>query len=478
MKVVDTTYYDLLEVQVDASDAEIKKAYRKMAIRHHPDKNPDDPTANERFQAIGEAYQVLSDKDLRQQYNEHGKDYAVPAEGFADPSEFFTMIFGGQLFNDWIGELSIMRDLQKSMELEADDEDEAEAGAEGAAATGAASGAAAGSAGTAAAGASAGVNHSTASLTEHAHEEKTSIHPPGSAAEALEKERELRKKKRAQNEKLRAKRAAFEKERAELRKERIKTLEKKLIERMSVWTETDKTDDLTRSFQEKIRAEANELKMESFGVELVHAIGQVYLNKGSMFLKSQKLFGFIPGFFGKLKEKGSAAKETFNTISAAIELQGTAKEMALAEEAGGDEWTDETKAAMERLVIGKTLAAVWSASKSEVHDILREVCENILYDKKVPQAKRAERAQALVLMGSIFKQTERTKAEQEEVKVFEDLMAEAQVKKEKKKRERKHGIHIPIISNATGHRREGSGVSQTGAPGSPDVHVTPEKATA
>ncbi|RDW33990.1 X-domain of DnaJ-containing-domain-containing protein [Yarrowia lipolytica] len=474
MKVADTAYYDLLEVQVDASDAEIKKAYRKMAIRHHPDKNPDDPTANERFQAIGEAYQVLSDKDLRQQYNEHGKDYAVPAEGFADPAEFFTMIFGGQLFNDWIGELSLLKDIQKSMEMQ--EEAETEEGAEGAGAGAGAGGAAAGGAAAGASASPGGVNHSTASLTEHAHEDKTGpVHPPGSAAEALAREKELRKKRRAQTEAARAKRLEFEKERQEARKERIKMLEKKLIERMSVWTETDKTDDLTRSFQEKIRLEANELKMESFGVELVHAIGQVYLTKGSMYLKSQKLFGFIPGFFGKLREKGTSAKETWNTISAAIEVQGTAKEMAAAEEAGGDDWTDETKAAMERLLIGKTLAVAWSGAKGEVLDVLREVCENILYDKKVPQAKRQERAQALVLMGSILKQTERSKAEQEEVKVFEELMAEAQVKKAKK-RERKHGIHIPII----GHRREGSGVSQTAGatPGSPGVHVTPEKATA
>lgn len=50
--VVDTTYYDLLEIQVTATDLEIKKAYRKMAIRHHPDKNPDDEHAHERFQAV------------------------------------------------------------------------------------------------------------------------------------------------------------------------------------------------------------------------------------------------------------------------------------------------------------------------------------------------------------------------------------------------------------------------------------------
>lgn len=54
-------YYKILGVGKDAGDAEIKKAYRKLAIVHHPDKNPDDPEAAERFKDIGEAYETLSD---------------------------------------------------------------------------------------------------------------------------------------------------------------------------------------------------------------------------------------------------------------------------------------------------------------------------------------------------------------------------------------------------------------------------------
>lgn len=50
--VVDTIYYDILNVSTSATDVEIKKAYRKMAILHHPDKNPDDPTAHEKFQEV------------------------------------------------------------------------------------------------------------------------------------------------------------------------------------------------------------------------------------------------------------------------------------------------------------------------------------------------------------------------------------------------------------------------------------------
>jgi len=71
--VADTAYYDVLGVKTDATELEIKKAYRKLAIIHHPDKNPGDDTAHEKFQAIGEAYQVLSNTDLRKQYDIYGK---------------------------------------------------------------------------------------------------------------------------------------------------------------------------------------------------------------------------------------------------------------------------------------------------------------------------------------------------------------------------------------------------------------------
>ena len=66
-------YYEILEVSKTASKAEIKKSYRKLAMKYHPDKNPGDKEAEEKFKKINEAYQVLSDDEKRAIYDRYGK---------------------------------------------------------------------------------------------------------------------------------------------------------------------------------------------------------------------------------------------------------------------------------------------------------------------------------------------------------------------------------------------------------------------
>lgn len=98
-------YYAVLGVERGASDEEIKRAYRRLARKHHPDANPGDPTAEERFKEIGEAYSVLSDPQRRAAYDQFGT--ADPSAGFG-PGSGFGANFGsmgdiGDIFDAFFG---------------------------------------------------------------------------------------------------------------------------------------------------------------------------------------------------------------------------------------------------------------------------------------------------------------------------------------------------------------------------------------
>lgn len=497
--VVDTSYYDLLGVSVTATDIEIKKAYRKQAIIHHPDKNPNDPTAHEKFQAIGEAYQVLQDGDLRKAYDKYGKDASKPSEGFMDPAEFFTGIFGGESFIDWIGEISLMKDLTQTMDI-AMSEEEAAAAAEAEAAAAAAEAGDAEFPGTdeavkeslktsvadetpaatetkandpdaapAAAAAAAAATATPASTTsaktsppasgatsgtatpsryaipirpalmdrssEQAEAEASAAATAGTSDDVAGKKKD-KKGKASLSKEQREQLQELERERSRVRQERVDTLARKLQDRLSVWTETDRGKDVTVAFIEKIRLEVEELKMESFGLDILHAIGQTYVSKGTAMQRSQKMFG-IGGFFSRMKDKGTLVKDTWNTIGSAIDAQQTMEEMARMEERGGEEWTDEKKTEYERRVTGKILTAAWRGSKMEIQSVLRDVCDAVLHDKKVPLSKRLERADALVLVGEICNRAHRTPEEEGDYMAFEQLVAEAAIKKDKKKEKEK-----------------------------------------
>src|SRR6476619_782425 len=78
-------YYETLGVPRSASQADIKKAFRKLAREHHPDKKPGDKTAEARFKAINEANAVLSDADKRKKYDRLGKDWEAYSRAGVDP---------------------------------------------------------------------------------------------------------------------------------------------------------------------------------------------------------------------------------------------------------------------------------------------------------------------------------------------------------------------------------------------------------
>jgi molecular chaperone DnaJ len=92
-------YYEVLEVSRTASGEEIKKAFRKLAMKWHPDRNPSDPEAERRFKEASEAYEVLSDPQKRSQYDTYGAVPGMGGGGGFQPAGFgdiFDMFFGGQ----------------------------------------------------------------------------------------------------------------------------------------------------------------------------------------------------------------------------------------------------------------------------------------------------------------------------------------------------------------------------------------------
>src|SRR6266702_765624 len=113
MATAKRDYYEVLGVARNASEEEIKRAYRKLAVKFHPDKNPDDPHAEERFKELGEAYDVLIDPDKHAAYDRFGHAAFAQGAGFGgggfhDPFDIFREVFsgggiGGGIFETFFG---------------------------------------------------------------------------------------------------------------------------------------------------------------------------------------------------------------------------------------------------------------------------------------------------------------------------------------------------------------------------------------
>lgn len=411
--VVDTTYYDLLGVESNATDVDIKKAYRKKSVKEHPDKNPNDPTATERFQAISEAYQVLSDKSLRVNYDKFGKEKAIPKGGFEDAAEQFSAIFGGEAFVPYIGELTLLKNLQKSEELTAQDEEEKKKEKEEQEKR------------------EREMAKASDSDTNKNHGD-LSLHDGRSEVTTDTKTGEPKKKTKMEQ---------FEEEQQLEKEKSVEKLSQTLIEKLSILTESIYDDDCKKSFEKKFEEEANLLKMESFGLDILHSIGDAYCERARIFLGSKQLFGF-GGMFQSMKAKGGVVMDTLRTVSAAIDAQNTMKELEkmkiatesdepLIDKNGKEEIkpTPEELAQQEHLLMGKVLSAAWHGSKFEIMSTLRSVCDKVLEDDNVDNYTLIKRAESMKILGKVFQKAYRTKAEQEEAQVFEELVAEANKKK-------------------------------------------------
>lgn len=114
-------YYEILGVEKSAGKEELKKAYRKLAMQYHPDRNPDDKAAEEKFKEAAEAYEVLSNDDKRAKYDRFGHEgvrgAAAGGQGFNDINDIFShfsdIFGGGSIFDDFFGGTSQRRGRKK-----------------------------------------------------------------------------------------------------------------------------------------------------------------------------------------------------------------------------------------------------------------------------------------------------------------------------------------------------------------------------
>jgi hypothetical protein len=343
---------------VTATTDDIKKAYRRLAIQHHPDKNPDDPLAEERFKDIAIAYQTLSDPTLRKKYNEFGPKESAPEGGYVDPEEVFSAIFGGERFLSIIGQISLARDMKTALQ-EAEDAEGEEDGKQKA------------------------VTRDAKGREILSDEEKA--------------KREEEKAKKAE------KRKKADAERAVVRAERVQKLVDNLERKLGIFTEsaTGPDDpDVSNSWRTICELETEELKRESYGVELLQAIGFVYVSKAKHHLATNQSFLGVGGWFHNVQGKYHVLSETVSTLVSAVELKSVFDQLQAAEKAGN--LSPEERKRLEESAAEKGLQALFKGTKLEVESVLRETCDRILQDPSLPPGKAHLRAVALQILGEAY----------------------------------------------------------------------------
>lgn len=369
-RVADTAYYDIIGVPPNASSIDIKKAYYQAALRVHPDKNPGDPEASQRFQALAQAYQVLSDPKLRERYDQLGKeavsDAALPS---IDPTLFFSMLFGSEQFERYIGKLylamqtdHIAKDLQRDMDRRTKD-----------------------------------------------------IGPDGNPArdaigDSLEREMRFS--------------ADSKKDQRMKRQQMAREVQcaKNLCERLDRWV-------LGRDevgFTTSVSQEASELVRVSFGGRLLRTIGGVYEAAAEQFFASLRGNFTIETQLASLRESTHNAKVRIQAMSSVAKSAFAVKRM---HDAAGSQGTTEEDQDKKEEAARQTMSSledslpvflqtIWDVSAVDIESTLQHVCDKVLKDISVPWQIRQRRAVAMLRLGRVFRdagQVEHTDLSQSQV---------------------------------------------------------------
>lgn len=359
-RVADTAYYDIIGVPPSAPAAEIKKAYYKAALRVHPDKNPGDPEASQRFQQLAQAYQVLSDPKLRERYDQLGKDgVSDQALPHVDPTLFFSMLFGSEQFEKYIGKLylamqtdHIAKDLQRDIERRQKAD-----GAEGG-----------------------------------------SLPARDVIGDSIE--REMRWSSDSKKDR-RIKRQMFLRE---------VNCASHLCKRLDRWVMgRDEAGFIMATTQE-----AAELVRVSFGGRLLRTIGGVYEGCAENFFTTLRGNFTLETQLAAWRESTRATKVKLQAMTSVVKSGLAVKRMHdVAGDVGvsGEEDADQEKKeklAKEQLSsleesLPVFLQTIWDVSAVDIENTLRHVCDKVLKDISVPWQIRHRRAVALLRLARIFR---------------------------------------------------------------------------
>jgi len=165
--------------------------------------------------------------------------------------------------------------------------------------------------------------------------------------------------------------------------------------------------------------EAEELKKESYGADLLQTIGFVYVAKAKHHLATNQTFLGVGGWLHNVQGKYHVFSETVSTLRSAIELKAVFDQIHAAEKAGN--LSPEEKRKLEEQAAEKGLQALFKGAKLEIESVLRETCDRILEDPSIPSEKAHLRAVALQMLGeaymSVRKEDEERKDENDYVRV-------------------------------------------------------------
>mmetsp|Transcript_18865 Transcript_18865/g.46745 ORF Transcript_18865/g.46745 Transcript_18865/m.46745 type:complete len:669 (+) Transcript_18865:294-2300(+) len=381
-KVKDRAYYDLLEVSTNATQGEIKKAYYMKARKCHPDKNPNDPTAANRFQELGHAYQVLSNEQTRAAYDRDGlndqNDQKLQMADI-DPYVFFAVMFGSDAVTPYIGELWIANKADTVLKDSKMAHDLAQAGTDGP---------------NSAAG---GPNTTEADMAQLQQREER-------IKQLLEEDQFVQRKRQIVC---------------------AKNFRKRIQPFVDNYQSSGDQDEegFASEFTLMVQAEAAEICQTPFGHVFCKTIGKALQLEATEFLGFETaLFGNWDAHSAAWEKRSVSIQNNLRVVGAGISaVRAGSKAMKTVEEfqqqqkkeemqnttraaQTGLDQTQQAKETMEQLedTLPAILELAWAINVRDITRTLKEVCFKLFHDSSVEPDVRQKRAIAIQIMGREF----------------------------------------------------------------------------